>query len=57
MVRVYSQPGQLGTTTLGGVYGGHNQYKVTVSTGSTLSRVCLVLTSDIALTLLSSLHA
>ena len=39
MVRVYSQPGQLGTTTLGGVYGGHNQYKVTVSTGSTLSRV------------------
>ena len=57
MVRVYSQPGQLGTTTLGGVYGGHNQYKVTVSTGSTLSRVCPVLTSDIALTLLSSLHA
>ena len=39
MVRVYSQPGQLGTTTLGGVYGGHNQYKVTVSPGSTLSRV------------------
>ena len=31
MVRVYSQPGQLGTTTLGGVYGGHNQYKVTLS--------------------------
>ena len=30
---------ELGTTTLGGVYDGHNQYKVTVSTGSTLSRV------------------